>query len=82
MKLINKTPKKLSDLNDIMRVKDLYTVEKPKQLQKYVRQNIIIQKFKNSELEFIYNMYCNHNLFGSIILPKIEPNRAKEICKA
>lgn len=77
LKVVNKTPKKLSDLNDITRLKDLYTAPYPKQLPQYTRQNIIIQKFKNSDMEFIFNTYCNQNLFGSINLPKIHPNRAK-----
>jgi U3 small nucleolar RNA-associated protein 25 len=71
----------MSDLNDITRLKETYTIQSPKSLPKHMRQNIIIQKFKTSELEFIYNLYCNHNLFGSINLPKIQPNRAKEICR-
>lgn len=40
-KVINKTPKKLSDLNDITRLRDIYTQEHPK-LPKNIRQNIII----------------------------------------
>ena len=69
-KVINKTPKKLSDLNDITRLRDIYTQEHPK-LPKHIRQNIVIQKFKNTDMEFIYDQYCNQNVLGSILLPKI-----------
>jgi hypothetical protein len=39
LKLINRTPKKLSDLNDISRIKDLYTGTTPngEKLPKFVR---------------------------------------------
>ncbi len=39
IKVINKTPKKLSDLNDISRIKDLYTANgvNGEKLPKYVR---------------------------------------------
>ena len=64
---MNKTPKKLVGLNDITRLKDIYANQKHKQLC----QNIIIQKFKNTDLEFIYDQHCNQNIFGQIDLPKI-----------
>ena len=64
---MNRTPKKLVGLNDITRLKDIYANQKHKQL----RQNIIIQKFKNSDLEFIYDQHCSQNVFGKVELPKI-----------
>lgn len=81
MKVINKTPKKLSDLNDITRLKEIYTCEGSLKLPKYVRQNIILQKFKNTDLDFIYDQYCSQNVFGSITLPKVHENRAKAIAR-
>lgn len=36
LKVINKTPKKLSDLNDITRLRDIYTQETPK-MSKFIR---------------------------------------------
>lgn len=80
MKVINRQPKKLSGLNDITRIKDVYTHQSPK-LAKYLRQNIVIQKFRSSDLEFIFSQYCSCNVFGSVSIPTIHPNRAKEICQ-
>lgn len=39
LKLVNRTPKKLADLNDISRIKDLYTAATPQgeKLPKYAR---------------------------------------------
>jgi U3 small nucleolar RNA-associated protein 25 len=54
MKVVNRQPKKLSGLNDITRIKDLFTNQSPK-LPKFMRQNIIVQKFKSYDLEFIYS---------------------------
>jgi hypothetical protein len=64
---MNRTPKKLVGLNDIMRLKDIYANQNHKQ----IRQNIIVQKFKNSDLEFIYDQYCCNNIYGAISLPKV-----------
>ncbi len=66
MKLINRTPKKLSDLNDISRIKDLYTANGPngEKLPRYVRQNIFISKFRNIDLEYILDSYCSQNIYG------------------
>lgn len=37
LRVLNRTPKKLSGLNDITRLKDIYTCQQPKQLQKFMR---------------------------------------------
>jgi hypothetical protein len=42
LKFINKQPKKLSELNDINRLKEIFTEEK--EAVRKVRQNITIQK--------------------------------------
>ena len=68
LKVVNRQPKKLSGLNDINRIKDTYTTDEAK-LAPYLRQNIIVQKFKSNDLEFIYQMHCNKNILGSINLP-------------
>jgi hypothetical protein len=66
LKLINKQPKKLSDLNDIQRIKELYTGNGPNgdKLPKYVRQNIVISKFRNLDLEYCLDTYCQTNVYG------------------
>ena len=60
IKVINKTPKKLSELNDISRIKDLYTANgiNGEKLPKFVRQNIFISKFRNIDLDYILDSYC------------------------
>lgn len=65
LKVVNKHPKKLSELNDIMRLKEMYTSTKTK-WSKHIRQNIIVQKFKSQELQFIYSEFCSSNILGSI----------------
>lgn len=50
-------------------------------MAKYLRQNIIIQKFKSPDLDFIFDQYCGSNIFGQINLPKIHENRALNVCK-
>ena len=79
LKVMNRQPKKLSGINDITRISDVFTNQTPK-LPLFLRQNIIVQKFKSADLEFIYSMHCSHNILGTISLPKVHPNRAKEIC--
>lgn len=78
MKVINKTPKKLSDLNDINRIRDLYTYTETK-LPKLIRQNIVLTKFKNIDIEYCLNEFCNSNVLGSIKVNKLHPSRAKDI---
>jgi hypothetical protein len=59
--LVNKTPKKLSELNDIGRIKELYTSNGPngEKLPKLIRQNILISKFRNLDLEYCLDTYCS-----------------------
>jgi hypothetical protein len=66
LKLINRTPKKLSELNDIQRIKELYTANGPngEKLPKLVRQNIVISKFRNLDLEYCLDTYCSSNVYG------------------
>lgn len=55
LKVINKTPKKLSQLNDISRFKELYTAQSGVADLKFpqmVRQNIFISKFRNMDLNY------------------------------
>ena len=81
IKVINKTPKKLSDLNDISRIKDLYTANgaNGEKLPKYVRQNIFISKFRNLDLDYILETYCSQNVYGSIKLNRIHSNLALDM---
>jgi U3 small nucleolar RNA-associated protein 25 len=81
LKLVNKTPKKLSDLNDISRLKEIYTASDPSlEAPKLLRQTIVLSKFRNIDLEYAIEQYCSKNIFGTINLPKIHPNRALEQC--
>lgn len=55
LKVLNKRPKKLSGLGDINRLRSVYTEDSLCYLPKLFRQNIIIQKFNNTELNFIFD---------------------------
>jgi len=59
LKVVNKHPKKLSDLNDINRFKETYSQASQLRLPKFLRQNIVIQKFRTAELEFLFEQYCS-----------------------
>lgn len=79
LKLVNKTPKKLSDLNDISRLKEIYTASDPSlEAPKLIRQTIVLTKFRNMDLEYGIDQYCSKNIFGTINLPKVHQNRSLE----
>lgn len=83
IKVINKTPKKLSELNDISRIKDLYTANgaNGEKLPKFVRQNIFISKFRNLDLDYVLDSYCSSNVYGSIKLNRVHSNLALDMAK-
>ena len=59
-KVLNKTPKKLQDLNDINRIKPSFTHSIGQlRLPKFLRQNIIVSKFRQRDLQFIYDQHAN-----------------------
>jgi len=62
LKSVNKFPKKLTDLNDISRIKEVYADK----LAPYLRQTIVVQKFRNMDLDYITSEYCQTSLFGNI----------------
>jgi hypothetical protein len=82
LRALNKTPKKLTQLNDITRIRELYSAKIPKvsksisddtpeafarSIASYaplLRQNIVISKFRNVDLDFALNESCSTNLFG------------------
>lgn len=64
MKVLNKQPKKLSGLNDIMRLREAYSNTANRKWPVHIRQNIIIQRFKSQDLQYIYQEFCNKNAFG------------------
>lgn len=66
IKILNKRPKKLAGLNDISRLKNMYTDDRMGYLPKYFRQNIVVQKFQNQEMNFIFDTNFNTNVFGKI----------------
>lgn len=92
LKALNKAPKKLTQLNDILRIRELYSIKAPKapsgfaagvtQYAGLIRQNIILQKFKSLDLECAYSEACNQNVFGSIKLTKVHDNRAKKLAES
>ena len=85
LKLLNRTPKKLSDLNDISRIKDLYTgsdASLTEKLPTLFRQTILLSKFRNVDLDYCLDQFCSSNVFGSINMPKIHPHRALEQCSS
>lgn len=81
LKILNKRPKKLSGLNDINRLKDIYTDDRAGYLPKFFRQNIVVQKFQNQELNFIFDQSFNSNVFGRITSRNFYVNQAEKICQ-
>ena len=75
LKAVNRQPKKLSDLNDINRIKDIFTAEQ--KLFQNIRQSIFISKFRTIDLNYCLETFSNKNCLGSIDIKKIHPNRAK-----
>ena len=78
MQSLNKKPKKLTQMNDITRLKDIYTHNLAKKTasgastySQLFRQNIVIQKFRNIDLQAALDQHCSHNVFGRVTLPKI-----------
>ena len=54
LEALNKKPKKLTQINDITRLKEIYSHSLPKQQQSYCslfRQTIVISKFRNLDLD-------------------------------
>lgn len=94
LKALNKVPKKLTQLNDITRMKEIYSAKVPRNVKyesvigtnvhsyaQLVRQDIVIQKFTNLDLQCMLDTHCSTNLFGQVKLSKVQPNRASEIAK-
>lgn len=85
LKALNQRPKKLTQLNDISRLQEIYT-EKPQSgpfsmFTPYYRQLISVHKFLSLELQCILNA----NQFtrkARIEIESLEPNRAKRLARA
>jgi hypothetical protein len=85
LKALNQRPKKLTQLNDISRLQEIYT-EKPQSgpfsmYTPYYRQLISVHKFLSLELQCILNA----NQFtrkARIEIESLEPNRAKRLARA
>ena len=74
---MNRKPKKLTQINDINRIRDTYTEDSSWAAK--IRQNIFISKFRSLDLEYCLESYCSQNLWGQVRLNKIHPCRAKQM---
>lgn len=77
LKAVNKFPKKLTDLNDISRIKEVYADK----LAPHLRQTIVVQKFRNLDLDYITREYCQTSLFGNIQVVRQHTNMLREMSR-
>jgi U3 small nucleolar RNA-associated protein 25 len=45
------------------------------------RQNIVLSKFQNIDLQATLDQYCSSNVFGRVSITKLQPNRAVAVAK-
>lgn len=78
--MMNRRPKKLSQLNDITRIKTVFIGEEGKDVKTYMprvtRQNIVLTKFSSNEMNCIFDQLVFTNVMGRISLPTIFSNLA------
>jgi U3 small nucleolar RNA-associated protein 25 len=77
LKAVNKFPKQRQDLNDISRIKDVYSDK----LAHHLRQTIVVQKFRNLDLDYVVSSFCQTSLFGNLKVMRQYPNKIREASK-
>ena len=84
LRVLNQKPKKLTQLNDITRLKDIYAHKLPNSQTPYARhfrQTITITKFRNIDMQAALDQHCSYNAFGRVTLTKVQPNRALKLAR-
>lgn len=79
LKALNQRPKKLTQLNDISRIAEIFTLEPKDKVHStvipFIRQTVTISKFLTLDLDFLLQSH-RFNRTGAIDVLNLEPNRA------